>query len=248
MWLRPLGPHVWTGLKLASSFLVFLVTNSFPPMLMVHYLLLAAMNIDNFAPVNAAFNVVMKTTVFVGSWTEGFSQGFMASGSYATGAKDIMRFVKLAIWGFVFCFVTQVIFMPICIPDPWITGRIWLTTDDEKYWARQFNAIPFYTQFLQSASEVTNCVCMSFGNAWVPLVPAVVKGCLEIGTVIGLYRSADGNSNPKRIVYVYPVMDCAVFVIDLFFLFTIIIPYVKKEKALAEKETDTTEPALGKGV
>jgi Na+-driven multidrug efflux pump len=234
MWIGRIGRDVWRSLKLASSFLLFLVTNTFPPMLLVHYLLKAAKNIDQLDPVNAAFNVVMKTTVFVNSWTLGFSQGFMASGSYATGAKDIGRFVSLALWGFVFCLVTQVIFIPICIADPWIPSSIWLHSEEEKYWARQFNGIPFYTQFLQAASEVTNCICMSFGNAWVPLIPAVVKGCLEIGTVIGLYDTGDGHTNPTRIVFVYPVMDGAVFILDVIFLFTIIIPYVKKQRKAEE--------------
>jgi Na+-driven multidrug efflux pump len=235
---NPINPNVWDALKLASSFLVFLVTNTFPPMLMVHYLLLAAGNIGEFEVVNAVFNVVMKTTVFVGSWTEGFSQGFMAAGSYATGARDIFRFAKLAFWGFFFCFVFQVIFMPLMIADPWVPSSIWLTSESEKDWARRMNGIPFYTQFLQSISEVTNCVCMSFGNAWAPLVPAVVKGVLEIGASIGLYEHGGGDTHPERIVYVYPIMDCSVFLIDVIYFFVLILPYVRKQVALVEQDKD----------
>ena len=241
MWRKPLGREVWDALKLASSFLLFLVTNTFPPMLLVHYLLKAAGNIGELENVNAAFNVVMKTTVFVNSFTEGFSQGFMAAGSYATGAREIMRFVKLAMWGFIFCLATQIFFMPIALVDPWLTAKLWLSSDKEKYWARQLNGIPFYTQFLQAANEITNCICMSFGNGWVPLIPAVLKGVLEIGTVIGLYETGNGDTDPRRVLYVYPVMDIAVFILDIIFLFTIIIPYVKKERAIAAKEGQLEE-------
>lgn len=236
MWRRPLGPEIWNSLKLASSFLVFLVANTFPPMLLVHYLLMAAGNIGQLPEVNAAFNVVMKTTVFVGSWTEGFSQGFMSAGSYATGTRDIMRFVKLAIWGFVFCLATQLFFMPITMIDPWLTAKLWLSSDLEKYWSREINIIPYYTMFLQAANEVTNCMCMSFGNGWAPLIPAVLKGVLEVASVIGLYYTGDGQTNPRRVVYVYQVMDIAVFLVDIVYLFTIIIPYVKKERAREANE------------
>jgi Na+-driven multidrug efflux pump len=230
MWRNPLQKEVWTALKLASSFIVFLVANVFPPMLTVHYLLLAASNIGDLLNVNSAFNVYMKVGVFVGSWTEGFSQGFMAAGAYATGAKDIMRFVRLALWGFIFCLVSQVIFLPLVVPDPWWVGSIWLSSDIEKSWARKLNAIPFYTQFLQASCEVTNCICMSFGNAWIPIVSGVFKGVANIVSVLCLYHTADGKTSPPRILHSYTTMNIAVFCLDLFFFFTVIIPHVRRQR------------------
>jgi Na+-driven multidrug efflux pump len=243
MWKTPVHSNVWHALKLASSFLVFLITNVFPPMLMVHYLLKAAGNIGQLTDVNAAFNTVMKTSVLVGSWTEGFSQGFMAAGSYATGAADIRRFVRLAFWGLVFCFVSQVIFIPLMVIDPWVPTSIWLSTNEEKYWSRRLNGILFYSQWLQSASEVTNCVCISFGNGWAPLIPAVVKAVVEIVGVIGLYEDG-GTEDPRRIVYIYPIMDVCVFLVDLLFFFTLILPHIRKNWTAEDEDKDSAKPSL----
>jgi hypothetical protein len=154
----------------------------------------------------------------------------MAAGAYATGAKDIMRFVRLAIWGFVFCLVSQLIFLPLVVPDPWVVGSIWLSSDIEKSWARKLNAIPFYTQFFQASSEVTGCVCMSFGNAWTPVVSGVFKGVAEITAVLCLYHTKDGETNPARILHSYTITNIAMFCLDLFFLFTVIIPHVRRQK------------------
>jgi Na+-driven multidrug efflux pump len=238
LWKNKLSSHVWHSLKLASSFLLFLVTNVFPPMFMVHYLLLAAHNTGEFDVVNPTFNTLMKIITFVFSWVEGFSQGFMAAGSYATGAANIRRFLRLALWGFIFCFVCQIIFMPVTLIDPWVPTSIWLSLPEEKEWSRKINGIPFYTQFLQSVSEITNCMCISSGNGWAPLVPAVVKGVVEIGAVLGLYNAEGGSSDPKRIVYVYNILDGVVFVLDIGFWALIIRPYIRRELENASDEKE----------
>jgi Na+-driven multidrug efflux pump len=244
MWKNPIQKEVLTALKLASSFIVFLIANVFPPMLAVHYILLAAGNIGDLHNVNSVFNVYMKIAVFVGSWTEGFSQGFMAAGSYATGAKDIMRFVKLAIWGYVFCIGSQLIFLPLLLPDPWVVGSIWLTSDIEKSWARKLNRIPSYTQFLQGSNEVTSCICMSFGNAWTPVVSGVFRGVAMIVAVLCLYHTGDGETNPARILHGYTVMNVAMFGLDLFFLFTVIRPHVQRQREALKVEEMTASDDL----
>jgi Na+-driven multidrug efflux pump len=231
--LKGIHRNVWHSLKLASSFLLFLVTNVFPPMFMVHYLLLAAMNIGVFDIVNPVFNTLMKVQVFAFSWIEGFSQGFMAAGSYATGSSNIRRYVKLAFWGFVFCFISQLIFMPITLIDPWVPTSIWLSTEKEKEWARKMNGIPFYTKFLQAAAEVINCMCIAAGNGWAPLLPAIGKGVIQIGVSLALYGDGD---DPTKIVYAYPILDGCVLVMDILFCIFIIRPHIMKELALEREK------------
>jgi Na+-driven multidrug efflux pump len=205
---------------------------------MVHYLLLAAHNISAFDVVNPVFNTLMKIQVFAYSWVEGFSQGFMAAGAYATGTSNIKRFVRLAFWGFIFCFVNQLVFMPITLIDPWMPTSIWLSTPKEKEWSRKINVIPFYTQFLQAAAEITNCMCISAGNGWVPLLIAIGKGVIEIGVVLGLYGDGD---DPQAIVYVYPILDGCVLVMDILFWIFIIRPYIKRELERQSDEKDEAE-------
>jgi Na+-driven multidrug efflux pump len=234
LFTSPISSHVWDSLKLASSFLLFLLINVFPAMFMVHYFLLAAMNIGEFAVINPVFNTFQKINTFVFSWVEGFSQGFMAAGSYATGSVNIHRFVKLAFWGFIFCFVSQLIFMPLTLIDPWVPTSIWLSGDQERVWARRINGVPFYTEFLQSVAEITNCMCISAGNGWAPLVPAVVKGAIEIGGVYGLYSHGDGETNPKRILHIYNILDCCVLVLDIMAWIFIILPYIKRQMSMVQ--------------
>ncbi|OHT05897.1 hypothetical protein TRFO_26259 [Tritrichomonas foetus] len=237
MWLRPFSREIWDALKVASSFIIFLIVNSFPPMLLMHYLLGSAASIGDLDVVNSSFNVLMKITAFVNAFTTGVSQGFMAAGSYSHGAREIHRFVKLAQWALLICLILQFIFIPIVVPKPWIVAKMWLNTPEEEYYSTKIDRIPFYTQFLNAVNEVTNCCCMSFGQGWAPYVPAILKGILTIVGTIAFYYT--GKTDPVRIVYVYNVCDIAIFLVDIIFFFTIIRPYVKKEKALALKEGRT---------
>jgi hypothetical protein len=207
-------------------------------MFMVHYLLLAAHDSGVFDVVNPVFNTFMKINTFVFPWIEGFSQGFMAAGWYATGSANIRPFLRLAFWGFLFCFVSRVIFMPLTLIDPWVPASIWLSFPEEKEWSRKINGIPFYTQFLQAVTEITNCMCISSGNGWAPLIPAVVKGVVEIGAVLGLCNSPGGNTDPTRIVCAYSILDGAVFVLDIGFWAFIIRPSIKRELERAGDEKD----------
>ena len=233
MWCRGFSHELWDSLKVASSFIIFLIVNTFPPMLLMHYLLTAATAIDEFNPVNNVFNVFIKIQAFINSFSTGISQGFMTAGSYSTGARQIHRFVALAKWAMLIAFALQIIFIPILMPRPWIAARIWLSTPEEEAYSPKIIRIPFYTNFVFSANEVVNCICMSFGQGWAPYVPAVVKGILTIVGAIGLYYT--GKTNPVRIVYVYNILDAATLLIDVIFLFAIILPYIKKEKAMAEE-------------
>jgi Na+-driven multidrug efflux pump len=240
-----ISKNVWHGLGLASSYLLFLAVNVFPPMFLVHYLLLAASNIGEFGVVNPAFNTLMKIQVFVFSWIEGFSQGFMAAGSYASGAAKIRRFIRLSFWGFIFCLGSQLIFMPLTLIDPWVPSRIWLSSPEEKAWSRKINGIPFYTQFLQAASEITNCICMSAGKGWAPLIPAIIKGVVEIGAVQGMYDREGGSTDPRGIVYVYNILDGVVLVVDIVFWIVLVRPYFKSElEKVGNEDSDDQKEKL----
>lgn len=234
MWAKPFGHEIWDALKNASSFLIFLLANTFPPMLLMHYLLGAASSIGQLENVNNSFNVLMKVQAFVNSFSTGIAQGFMTSGSYCHGAREINRWVKLLLWALIISFVVQVIFIPIIVPKPWIVAKIWLNTPEEQYYSNLIIRIPFYTNFLFCVNEVANACCMSVGKGWAPYVPAVVKGVLTIVASIGLYYT--GKSDPVRIVYVYNILDGATFIIDVVFLFIIIIPYIRRERMINEKE------------
>ncbi|KAK8886687.1 hypothetical protein M9Y10_042154 [Tritrichomonas musculus] len=234
MWGRKFGHEIWDALKNASSFLIFLLANTFPPMLLMHYLLGAAGSIGQLENVNNSFNVLMKVQAFVNSFSTGISQGFMTSGSYCHGAREIDRWVKLLLWALLISFILQIIFIPIIVPKPWIVGKIWLNSPEEEYYSNKIIRIPFYTNFLFSVNEMTNTCCMSVGKGWAPYVPAVIKGILTIVASIGLYYT--GKSEPVRIVYVYNILDAATFIIDVIFVFVIILPYIKKEKLLNEND------------
>lgn len=234
LWCKPFGKEILDALKNASSFLIFLLANTFPPMLMMHYLLKAAGEIGQLENVNNSFNVLMKIQAFVNSFSTGISQGFMTSGSFCHGAHQIDRWIMLLLWAFLISFILQLIFIPIIEPNPWIVARIWLNKNDEKSWAVKIIRIPFFTNFLFCLNEMTNTCCMSVGRGWAPYVPAVVKGVLTIVASIGLYYT--GKTKPVRIVHVYNILDAATFVIDVAFLFFIILPYIKKEKMLNKTE------------
>ena len=234
MWAKPFGHEIWDALKNASSFVIFLIVNTFPPMLLMHYLLGAAGSIGQLENVNNSFNVLMKIQAFVNSFSTGISQGFMTSGSYCHGAREVNRWVSLLLWALLISFVIQIIFIPIIIPKPWIVAKIWLNTPEEQYYADKIIRIPFYTNFLFCLNEIANTCCMSVGKGWAPYVPAVIKGILTIVASIGLYYT--GKSEPVRIVYVYNILDAATFVIDVIFVFVIILPYIKKERMLNEND------------
>ena len=234
MWTRPFGGEILNAIKNASSFLIFLLANTFPPMLMMHYLLGAAASIGQLENVNNSFNVLMKIQAFVNSFSTGISQGFMTSGSFCHGAHQIDRWIKLLCWSLLISFILQIIFIPIIEPKPWIVARIWLNSKDEEFFANKIIRIPFYTNFLFCVNEITNICCMSVGRGWFPCIPAVVKGILTIVASIALYYT--GKNKPVRIVHVYNILDVATFLIDVVFVFVIIIPYIRKEKALSQNE------------
>lgn len=230
MWSKPFGNEILNAIKNASSFLIFLLANTFPPMLLMHYLLGAAGSIGQLENVNNSFNVLMKIQAFVNSFSTGISQGFMTSGSFCHGAHQINRWIQLLLWALLISFVLQIVFIPILEPKPWIVAKIWLNTEEEELYADKIIRIPFYTNFLFCVNEMTNTCCMSVGRGWAPYIPAVTKGVLTIVASIGLYYT--GKNNPVRIVYVYNILDAAIFIIDVIFVFVIILPYVKKEKTL----------------
>jgi hypothetical protein len=75
---------------------LFLGHSHFLPMFIVQYLLSFAIKIGIFEVINPIFSAFMTIHRFSFSWVEGFSQGFILTGSYATGVADIRWFVNLA--------------------------------------------------------------------------------------------------------------------------------------------------------
>ena len=236
-WGQKFSKETWTALKLALPFVLNIIAGAFPPMLLMNFMMKAAAVIGKSGPVADGYSVFLKIQTLVNSFSQGFSQGMVASGSYANGAKKQRRMLEIFGWTVSLSSIILLIFTPIMIAKPEWMGSIWISEKEELDYAKDMLRIPFYSNFLNALNDAVTSLLLSASFAYTAMTPSLSRGVLYIVGSLILYYTND--SDPVRMMYEYVFNDVVILLIDC-----IIIIYplkiMIKEMRRNEETTETS--------
>ena len=219
--LNPLSKETKTSLILGLPYILNILSNALPPMVLLRYIMKSAESIGFNLQIGAIFSVFLRIQSTINSFSIGINQSLMVCGSYAKNSQNYQRlfgFLKSAIS---ITLTYHLIWMPIMITNPQIISKLYLSENSLIDLSKQLIKIPFLTNFLIPLNDSTTNFLLSYGKPFLAMLPSIFRGisCL-INTFILYYTN---KKNPIRMMYTYCLNDIIVFIVDI----VIIYQYLK---------------------
>ncbi|OHS99331.1 hypothetical protein TRFO_34236 [Tritrichomonas foetus] len=234
-WSHKFSPETLVSLKLATSFILTILAGAFPPMVMMNFMMKAAAEVGTSSAVANGFSVFLKIQTLVNSFSQGFSQGMLASGSYANGAKKQRRMFLLFGWTILVTSLILLIFTPLMIFKPEWIASFWMSNNEELDYTKLMFKIPFFTNFLNSINDTVISLLLSATFAYSAMAPSLVRGAFYIIGACILYYT--DKTNPRRMMYVYVINDLVVLFVDAIILIhplKVMIGHMRKNESTTE--------------
>ncbi|KAK8883976.1 hypothetical protein M9Y10_043079 [Tritrichomonas musculus] len=217
LWVKKFSKETFGSLKLGLPFVLNIIAGTFPPMYMMNLMMKAAGEIDETQFVANSFSVFLKIQPIINSFSQGLSNGMLASCSYANGANDILRMFVLFGWElFLSTFILSTL-TPLMIFKPDYLASIWMSDDEDIDYARQMLRIPYYTNFLNGLNDAVTALLQSANFPWSAIIPSLVRGAFYIIGAKSLYVT--NKKDPVRMMVTYVFNDLAVFLADVIIAF-----------------------------
>ena len=212
------------SLKLGLPFILSVITGSLPPMVLINYMMASAKVEGLMNEVGIIYSVFLKIQALINSFSLGFSQGLLSTGSYSHGAKENIRLIKLFWSSIIITLIFQFIFLPLIFFKSDFILNFWISNKNILNFAKSFIKIPFYTNWLTAINEVITCFLLSIKKSNKALYPSIVRGFLYIFGSILIYYTNKNNS--KILMFEYCLNDIIIFIIDLFLIWN---PYKESQ-------------------
>ena len=205
MFLKCISKETLNALLLGTPFILNILAGALPPMVLLSYMMKAANaagNADDFASV---FSVFLKLQSAINSVSIGINQGLMVSGSFARGANDPSRIVKLFYCSCCVTFIYHCCWIPLMeTRGDWV-ARIWVTDQTQLELSRQFLRIPFYTNCLIPLSDATVNFLLASGKPVIAMSPSFLRAAVIFAATFAFYYT--GKDQPMRMMYTYTTTD-----------------------------------------
>ena len=228
LWCKKFSKETIISLKLGLPFVLNVIAGTFPPMYMMNLMMKAASEIDETQYVANSFSVFLKIQPIINSFSQGLSQGMLASCSFANGANDVKRMFVLFGWELFVSTLILLIFTPLMIVKPEYLASIWMSNEEDIQYAKEMLRIPYYTNFLNGLNDAVTALLQSSNFPWSAIIPSLVRGAFYIIGAVSLYIT--NKKDPVRIMVTYVFNDLSVFLTDVaisFYPFWKMVEYLK---------------------
>lgn len=213
LWCNKFSKETYLSLKLGLPFVLNIIAGTFPPMYMMNLMMKAASEIGIAQNVANSFSVFLKIQPIVNSFSQGLSQGMMASCSFANGANNIRRMLVLFLWELLMSSFILLSLTPLMIIRPDYLASIWMSNKDDIELAKKMIRIPYYTNFLNGLNDAVTAWCQSSNFPWSATVPSLIRGSFYI--IGGVILYSKDKKDPVAIMFTYVINDLAVLLADL---------------------------------
>jgi Na+-driven multidrug efflux pump len=183
-WLGPFHSEAFHGMLIALPFLINVLAASLPGMLLLTLLMKAAHSQGIGDKIGVIFPVFIKLNSAINSVSIGLCQGFLGAGSYACGAKQPRRHLRLLGTVCLLGFAYHLVLMPIMVFKTEWPLSIWLRNDLDI--AKRLVRIPYYTNTLIPLNFAFINFLLLIKKAVVSLILTVVRG----GSTSGIHSCA----------------------------------------------------------
>jgi len=221
-----ISPETWKSLVLGFPYILNILANALPPMVLLSHMMKAAFASGESFKVASVFSVFLKIQSAINSLSIGMNQGFMACSCYSKGSENYGRVYQLFKISLCLTLGYHLLWLPIMVFHSDLISRIWISDVSLIGFSKAFIRIPFYTNFLIPFNDTTTNFLLSFGKPGVAMVPSLVRGIVCLIYAIGLFYT--DRSNPKRMMYTYCLNDVSVMITDIIIL-------IRPFRALLEK-------------
>ena len=224
------------ALKLGAPFIINCIMGTFPPVLMINYMMSAAGAQGIAGKVGSVYSVFLKLQPIVNSFSIALAQGFLASGSYAHGAGKDVRVVKLYVSALVMALILQIIFIPILTIKPSIVTKIWLDEQESIDYSNEFVKSPFYTNWNHAVNEVSTGLLQCLHYGWIAMIPSLLRGVFYLAYAPAFYYT--NKEDAVNMLHVYNADDMSIVVVDVLL---VIYPLYKIYKSYKQAKAEEQE-------
>ena len=209
------SPETLQGIITALPFVLNVIAGSFPPMLLINFMMKEA-SIEGIASeVGEVYSIFLKIQVIVNSFSISISQGQFATGSNAYGANQNKRILLIFIGAILLSLVLQIIFLPLLIGFPQYAAYLWMENSNSSF-VRAYLKIPFYTNWLTAINEAITNFLMILQYPKTAMMPSLLRGVGYIIFSLILYYT---KNDAIRMMYTYNLNDALVLLVDLIIIF-----------------------------
>ena len=205
MFCKCISKETLHALLLGTPFILNILAGALPPMVLLSYMMKAATAAGNASIIASVFSVYLKLQSAINSVSIGINQGLMVSGSFARGANDPMRIVKLFYCSCIVTFIYHCCWIPLMETRPDLVAQIWITDPDELEYSRTFLKIPFYTNCLIPLADATVNFLLAAGKPVIAMIPSFFKAGVILAATFAFYYT--DKENPMRMMYTYTTCD-----------------------------------------
>lgn len=208
--IQKFSKETWHSLRLSLPYLFLVLVSCLGPTVQLSYLMKAAGYDPAYAQV---FSVFQRVQNLFNSLNHGFGQGFVAAGSFASGAKLYSRLLKLLGWAILLTFIPHLIWTPLMLTSSPKVTSLWLTSEEEQALTSVLLLIPFYSNFLSSFSTVLSNFLSAINKPIPGIVPPIVGVVTCLAMTFILYYTQPHN--PIRMMWALFATDVLTFASSL---------------------------------
>ena len=201
------------ALKLGSPFIINCIMGTFPPILMINFMMSAAASQGIAGKVGSVYSVFLKLQPIVNSFSIALGQSFLASGSYAHGANKDKRVSQLFTVAVSLALLIQIIFIPLLTVKPSIVTQIWLDEQESIEYSNEFVRSPFYTNWNHAINEVSTALLQCLQYGWLAMLPSILRGIFYLAYAPAFYYT--NKTDPINMLHVYNASDMSIVVLDI---------------------------------
>lgn len=244
MFIKKFTPETKHALNIGLSTLISQISLNLPFLLMQKYVTNAAIAINEYEDTIAVWAVVEKLYLIIGGIGIGFSNGFLNPASYAYGARNAKRLIRLIIHGLWLCTAFISIVSIFIIAMPVQISLLWSSNDSFLKLSEVTTPIMYYTSFTLGIQYIIPVVLQAMKKIFAASLLSVLTLILPVPIFSTLlYFTGDGRSNPQRIFYAYTANDLYSFVVCMLFF---IKPFIILKKASQDGFVDESDYATEK--
>lgn len=214
LFFKKVAKETLNALLLGTPFILNILAGALPPMVLLHYMMKAAVTSGLADKIPNAFSVFLKLQSAVNSVSIGINQGLMTTGSYARGSGNYARLIQLFIRAVIITECYHLCWVPLMqIRGDWVAS-IWMSEKDQLAFAKIFLRMPFYTNWLIPLNDSSVNFLLASGRPIIAMIPSLLRGTVVLIATFVFYYT--GKNKPMRMMYAYNSQDVIVIILDIF--------------------------------